>query len=151
MAAPTDLPELSPARPADEAAIRALLREAGLPDEDFAAHLAHFLVVRSGEALLGAVGYERHGADGLLRSLVVAPAARGGGLGGRLVAELTKRARAAGLSRFYLLTTTAEAFFRSRGYTRVERAAVPAAVAATPEFQSLCPASAVCLVREIGA
>lgn len=150
MSAPTDRIEITSAAPTDEAAIRALLREADLPDEDFAVHLAHFLVARAGATVVGAVGYERHGAEGLLRSLVVAPAARGGGLGGRLVAELTDRARAAGLRRFYLLTTTAEAFFRSRGYTRMDRAAVPAAIAATPEFQGLCPVSAVCLAREIG-
>ena len=69
-------------------AIAALLREAELPHEDFAGHLAHFLVVRQAGEVVGAVGFELHGRDALLRSLVVAPALRGAGLGGRLVRRL---------------------------------------------------------------
>jgi amino-acid N-acetyltransferase len=142
---------LEPAGPADEAAIRKLLREAKLPEEDFTAHLGHFLVARQDGTVVGAVGYEKHGTDALLRSLVVAPGCRHAGLGGRLVAQISARARAAGLTRFYLLTTTAEKFFVTRGFTKVDRKTVPAAVAATPEFQGLCPASAVCMVREVPA
>lgn len=140
---------LDSARVADEPAIRALLRQAGLPDEDFAPHLANFIVARRGESVVGAVGYELHGADALLRSLVVEPAERSAGLGRALVATLTRAARTAGVKRFYLLTTTAEPFFVRLDYTKIERAAVPAAVAAAPEFRSLCPASAVCLTRPI--
>ena len=139
------------ARPADEAAVRALLRQAGLPHEDFAAHLANFLVARQGGAIVGVVGFERHGPDALLRSLVVAPAARGAGLGDRLVRELTEAARRQGVARFHLLTTPAEGFFARRGFEKVARNSVPAEIAATPEFQSLCPATAVCLTREVGA
>ena len=142
---------IEPAVSADEAVIRQLLREAALPDGDFAAHLGHFLVARQVGAVVGAVGYEKHGSDALLRSLVIAPGCRNAGLGGRLVAQISARARAAGLTRLYLLTTTAEKFFAARGFAPVDRKAVPAAVAATPEFRSLCPASAVCMVREVPA
>ena len=140
---------ISAALPAVAAAIAALLRGADLPHEDFAAHLAHFLVARQGGAVVGAVGLERHGRNGLLRSLVVAPAQRGAGLGGRLVDRLESWARQLGLRRFYLLTTTAEAFFARRGFRRIARARVPAAVAATREFRSLCPVSAVCMTRAV--
>lgn len=142
---------ITPARPADGPAIRALLQAAELPHEDFAAHLAHFLVARQGGAVVGAVGFELHGSDALLRSLVVGPSCRGGGLGDRLVRELATVARRAGVTRFYLLTTTAEQFFARRGFAKIARELVPAAVAATPEFRSLCPASAVCLARDVSA
>jgi amino-acid N-acetyltransferase len=142
---------ITPARPADEPAIRALLRAAELPHEDFAAHLAHFLVARQGGAVVGAVGFELHGCDALLRSLVVEPSQRDGGLGDRLVRELATVARRAGVTRFYLLTTTAEGFFVRRGFAKIARELVPAAIAATPEFRSLCPASAVCLARDVSA
>lgn len=151
MPAANELLPIEEARPADSAAIRALLQQAGLPHEDFAAHLANFLVARQDGTVVGAVGCESHGRDGLLRSLVVAPAWRGAGLGGRLVGQIEARARAAGLGRFYLLTTTAEKFFAARGFAPTDRKTVPAAVAATPEFQGLCPASAVCMRREISA
>jgi amino-acid N-acetyltransferase len=137
------------AAPADEAAIRTLLREAGLPDEDFAGHLAHFLVARRAGAVVGAVGFELHGRDALLRSLVVAPAARGAGLGGELVKRLGRAAARAGAQQFFLLTTTAETFFARRGFARIERPGVPPAIAATREFNSLCPASAVCMTRAV--
>jgi amino-acid N-acetyltransferase len=150
MPAARDNPIIEAARPADEPAIRALLRQSELPHEDFAGHLANFLVARQDGAVVGAVGFERHGEGALLRSLVVAPAARGAGLGDRLVRELTEAARRRGVRRFYLLTTTAEAFFARRGFGKVARDSVPAAIAATPEFQSLCPASAVCLTKELG-
>lgn len=149
MPAAIDAVTIEPARPADEAGIRQLLRRAGLPHEDFAAHLAHFLVARSGRELVGAVGFERHGGDALLRSLVVAPDWQGDGLGGALVKRLAAEAQRAGVEQFYLLTTTAEKFFARRWFRRLPRDQVPAAVAATPEFQSLCPASAVCLTRPV--
>jgi len=142
---------LAAAGPDDVPAIAALLRAAALPHEDFAAHLAHFLVARRGGRVVGAVGFERHGRSALLRSLVVAPARRGAGLGGRLVRRLATAARRGGIRRFYLLTTTAERFFSKRGFRRIARARVPAAIAATREFHSLCPASAVCMTRALTA
>jgi len=144
-------PVIAAAAPADAAAIGALLRAADLPAEDFADHLAHFLVARRGDTVLGAVGLELHGRDALLRSLVVAPAARGRGLGGRLVDRLAAAARRRGARRFYLLTTTAETFFAHRGFERIERGGVPAAITATREFHSLCPVSAVCMTRPVAA
>ena len=142
---------LAAAGPDDVPAIAALLREAALPHDDFAGHLAHFLVVRRAGRVVGAVGFERHGRAALLRSLVVAPARRGAGLGGRLVSRLTAEARRSGIQRFYLLTTTAESFFARRGFRKVARQSVPAAIAATREFKSLCPVSAVCMTRPLAA
>ncbi len=138
---------IAAATPDDVPAIGALLRAADLPAGDFADHLAHFLVARQEGAVIGAVGFELHGRDGLLRSLVVAPERRGAGLGDALVRRLAAQARREGVERLYLLTTTAEAFFARRGFAKIARAAVPAAIAGSREFQSLCPASAVCMTR----
>lgn len=140
---------IGPAQAADASAIRALLRAADLPHEDFERHLANFLVGRRAGVVVGAGGFERHGRDALLRSLVVAPAERGRGWGDRLVRRLTADAAAAGVERFYLLTTTAEKFFTRRGFTVTARDRVPPAIAATEEFRRLCPASAVCLTRAV--
>jgi amino-acid N-acetyltransferase len=142
---------IAPAAWDDGPAIGVLLREAGLPHEDFAGHLANFLVARQRGRVVGAIGFERLGTDALLRSLVVAPARRGAGLGGRLVKRISAVARRRGVQRFYLLTTTAGPFFSRRGFRRIARAAVPAAIAGTREFNSLCPVSAVCMTRSLEA
>jgi N-acetylglutamate synthase-like GNAT family acetyltransferase len=50
---------------------------------------------------------------------------------------------------FYLLTTTAEAFFARRGFRKIARQSVPAAIGDTREFKSLCPSSAICMTRAV--
>ena len=53
------------------------------------------------------------------------------------------------LSCLYLLTTTAEEFFARCGYEPIDRSRVPEAIRATAEFQSLCPASSVCMRKRL--
>jgi amino-acid N-acetyltransferase len=138
------------ARPSDLPAIVRLLADAALPHDDLTPeHLRHFLVLRDGDEIAGLVGMEVAGDAGLLRSLAVPEARRGGGLASRLVDALEAHARAAGIRTLYLLTTTAEPFFARRGYARAERGAVPDAIAATPEFRSICPASAACMAKAL--
>ncbi|MBL9199348.1 MAG: GNAT family N-acetyltransferase [Opitutaceae bacterium] len=140
---------IAPAVATDAAAIAALLRDAGLPHEDFAPHLAHFLVARTpGGAIAGAIGAEVCGREALLRSLVVTPAWRGQGLGSRLLAGLERAAAAWGVERWWLLTLTADSFFAARGFRAAPRAEAPPAIAATAEFAGLCPSVASCWTRE---
>lgn len=144
----TDEMIIEAATPADVPAIAALLREAGLPSEDFATHVAHFLVARAAGQVVGAVGAELHGEAALLRSLVVAPARRAGGLGNRLVNELERAAAAWGVRRWWLLTTTAVKFFAQRGFKVAVRDDAPEAIRGTAEFRGLCPSVALCMSRE---
>ncbi len=154
--------QTQPARPDDLPLIRQLLQDCELPYEDLTAeHLPHFLVMRIGSLLpesdlnrsktqlLGVVGLEPCGRNGLLRSLAVAPAYRGQNLGEVLVGELEVKARHAGIGRLYVLTTTAANRFRQWGYEVADRASAPAQIQQTTEFQSLCPASAVCLSKPL--
>lgn len=128
--------------------VRRLLDEAGLPTADLVEPGPRStFVALDGAAVVGAVAIEPYAEAGLLRSLVVAPGWRGLGVGQALVAALEAHARAIGLERLVLLTQTAEAFFVARGYRSYERAQVPAAMRASPEFSSLCPASAACLSK----
>ncbi|HEX5870527.1 MAG TPA: arsenic resistance N-acetyltransferase ArsN2 [Longimicrobium sp.] len=138
------------ARPSDFSAVVRLLADAGLPHEDLTPeHLRHFLVLREGGGIAGVVGMEVAEDAGLLRSLAVPEARRGGGLASRLVNALEAHARDAGIRTLYLLTTTAEGFFARRGYAPADRAAVPDAIAATPEFRGICPASAACMAKAL--
>lgn len=147
----TGSPDFRVANAADLADVQALLKQAGLPFEDLsAAAMPDFIVLRgaSGE-LLAAGGVEIHGEDGLLRSVVVADTMRGKGLGGTVATMMERHARTKGIRALFLLTTTAAEFFPRLGYERFDRGSVPPAVAQSAEFASLCPASAVCMKKNL--
>lgn len=127
-----------------------LLESAGLPVADVTAyHMTHFFCVGSLTAPRGMVGVELHGSDALLRSLVVVPELRSTGLGTTLVEHVERHARAQGARTLYLLTTTAEGFFRSRGYVATPRDSAPSSIRSTAEFAGLCPASSAFLSKRL--
>jgi N-acetylglutamate synthase-like GNAT family acetyltransferase len=136
--------------PNDRPAVEALLTSNGLPlaGLELAAELT--LVARDGGALVGCAAVEPHGSVGLLRSVCVADAERGAGLGRRLVAEAESFSVSAGIGELYLLTETAAAWFPHLGYEVAERAAAPAALRTSPEFTGACPASAVMFRKRLG-
>ena len=130
--------------------VESLLAANGLPSEDVRAKPGSFFVALSGEDVVGAGGVEVHGTDGLLRSLVIVEHARGRGYGKTVCERLEEYARERGVERLYLLTTTAAAFFRARGYEEVPRDEAPPAIRGTTEFTDLCPDSATCLTKRLG-
>lgn len=133
----------------DVPAVRALLDGCGLPFADVSADRQELVVATGAGALVGCVALERHGAAVLLRSLAVAPGWRGRGVGRALHDRILATAALRGATAAYLLTTTAERFAAARGFERVERSAVPADVAASPQLRGLCPAAAVCMRRDL--
>jgi len=71
---------------------------------------------------------------------------------GRAIVEwLAAHAANAGARELCPPTFSAPDFFAACGFREFPREDVPAAVAATEKFANLCPASAVCLVREDAA
>jgi amino-acid N-acetyltransferase len=134
----------------NEPSVKQLLSESGLPTADITAqHLAHFFGCGHGPELEGVVGVELYGDVALLRSLAVTPDRRGSGLGSRLVAHAERHAQDQGVNSLCLLTTTAEAFFLRRGYTRIPREEAPAAIKATKEFSGICPVSSAFMVKHL--
>ena len=126
-----------------------LLDTEGLPVSDLGRSSSiNLLGVRKSGRLIGVVGFEVYGQDGLIRSLVVAPDRRGGGIGVNLVHEAEIRALSKGVSTLYLLTMTAASFFSRLGYATIERVTAPESISSTAEFQMLCPASAL-LMRKV--
>jgi amino-acid N-acetyltransferase len=93
-----------------------------------------FFYVGPAAAPIGIVGVQFYGDNALLRSLVVITERRTQGLGQRLVEHAERHARKRGAAAVYLLTTTAESFFQSRGYTVTPCDSAPRAIRSTPEF-----------------
>jgi amino-acid N-acetyltransferase len=140
---------LRAATPADLGAVRDLLHRHQLPTADLAESHPQFVVACEAERLIGAGALERFGSAALLRSVAVAPARRGSGVGRRIVEELERRARTSGIGELILLTTTAREFFERLGYRTADRAQIPPAVLTSAEFRSLCPASAACMTKNL--
>jgi amino-acid N-acetyltransferase len=137
---------------ADFTAVRDLLSAAHLPIEDLdTAPGLCFWIAEDEDRIVGAIGLEPFGPAALLRSLVVAPSHRGHGLGATLIATLAREARTLFVEVLVLLTETAETFFRRHGFEAIEREYVPDEVKRSAEFQSLCPASAVCMIKVLSA
>jgi SAM-dependent methyltransferase len=133
----------------EPAAGAALLAAAGLPLDGWDAAGVHRWGVRDGDRLLGVVALERHGDHGLLRSLAVAPEARGRGLAHALVAHALREARRLRLRDVAGLTTTVPELLPRWGFVEVARDALPAALTASPELQGACPASARAFLRSL--
>ena len=127
----------------DEA--RRLLGASRLPTDDLHDPAIELLGAWDGATLIGAIGLQRCGDAGLLRSLAVAPAWQGRGLGHELCARIVALARQRRLVALYLLTTTAADFFRRVGFRQVQRDDVPDEIRTTAEFSSLCPSTAAVL------
>jgi amino-acid N-acetyltransferase len=125
-----------------------LLEAEGLPASDLTdAHLEHFFFAGTDDAPTGLAGVELYGVDALLRSLIVGEGERGKGLGSALVRHVERYAASRQVRAIYLLTITAEAFFKGLGYERIERSQAPTAIQQTREFASLCPASSAFMVK----
>ena len=136
---------LRPADLADLAACRRLVDACGLPLGGLEHGFPGGYVVAVDEVLAGCAGVELYAGVGLLRSVAVAPAARGQGLGERLTRGRIDHARALRLESLWLLTTTASAYFARLGFAPVDRAAAPMSLRRSAEFAGVCPASATCM------
>ena len=133
-----------------EAGVKRLLRESYLDCSDLTPeHLRHFFGSGKKEKLEGVVGLELFETVGLLRSLAVVSSRQKSGLGSKLVAHAEDYARSRGIKFLYLLTVTAEDFFRQRGYQRCRREDAPSAIKETKEFSEICPVSSAFMVKHL--
>ena len=133
---------IRPATPNDWDRVAELLATAALPLDGARDHAKEFVVAERDGALVGCAAVERYGSAGLLRSVAVAPSERGKGTGAALVERSLDAARAAGIGKVVLLTTTAERYFPRFGFQVIDRSAVPDAVRDSAEFRGACPTSA---------
>src|SRR5512132_3997486 len=117
------------ARAADLESALTLLEQSALPTEGVADQFENgFAVIERSNKVLAVAGIELYGDDALLRSVAVAKAYRGRGLGEVIVQDRLGWAREHGVRDVYRLTTTASEFFPRFGFKQVERAAAPPAL-----------------------
>lgn len=131
---------------------RDALRSADLPSEDIDLPGRTFFEFTRDGKTVGWGGFETHGTDGLLRSLVVEPAYRSKGVGVAVLRVIEAKAAEQGIARFHLLTTTAPRFFEQQGYAEHQRGSEPARISQTEQFRKLCPGSAsyMCKALSLG-
>jgi len=135
------------AKKTDYESVKALLLKTNLPPDDIELHMENFLVIRhpapeaASDSIIGSVGLEIYRDAALLRSLAVDPDYQGRGLGSRLVDGIIEVAKVKGFKRLFLLTDTAEDFFKKRGFAVVTRDKVPDDMKQSIEFTTLCTSS----------
>src|SRR5258708_724865 len=136
---------IAPATAGDVDAIKQLLTANDLPTAGVDDHWKTFIVARDGDRIVGCGGSEAYQFAALIRSIAVDNDYRKHGLGRRIVRQLLDRLASRGLREFYLLTTTAEEYFKKRGFKTIDRDEVHPQLLASREFQDACPSSAICM------
>ena len=134
----------------DVTLIRNLLAESDLYHADIDGESGHqFLIAWQEDDLIGSVALEVAGQVALLRSLAVKPEYRRKGVATKLVDAIESHAKSQDIKDLYLLTLTAAEFFSGLGYRKTDRAQAPVSLQGTTEFKSVCPATAVCMKKEL--
>ena len=130
---------------ADIPFIEQLLTGNNLPTAGIQDHWKTFIVARDGGVIVGCAGSEAYPFVALIRSVAIADSHRSRGIGRRLVRQLLDRLSSRGIREFYLLTTSAQAYFAKRGFKPIERDEIHPQLLTSAEFQGACPDTAVCM------
>jgi amino-acid N-acetyltransferase len=130
------------AREADLDEVKALLGANELPLDGVDEAFSNFIIAEGGPSIVGTAGLEIYGRYALLRSAAVAKKWQGYGVGRALIGEMISRARSRNIDSIFLLTTTAENYFPSFGFVKIERSEVPAELGESAELKGACPSSA---------
>lgn len=146
---------IMPATADDRPDVEALLTACGLPldglDDAFP---RGFAVARVRGELAGAAGIEQWGDHGLLRSVAVAERFRKQHIAEVLVADrlawansLMREGDTMSIASVSLLTTNAEDYFARLGFQRIERAGLPASLAASTQTKLPACSTAIAMIR----
>jgi amino-acid N-acetyltransferase len=126
-----------------------LLKKENLPFEDLPSDLSGFYTAIHDDQLIGVIGMEPYGNNGLLRSMVVDSSFRNRHIAEQLVNTLEENAKTREMKTIYLLTETAEQYFSRKGYVRINRQDVPVELFRSSEFSHVCPVSATVMKKSL--
>ena len=128
---------------------REAIKSAGLPHQDLNYKTQVLILYYQDNLLIGTGGLEVMGRFALLRSVSVNLQSRGQNLGTQITIALLKTANKKGLDAIFLLTETAKDFFEKLGFEITSRERAPVEIQSTTQFSSMCPASALFMVRKL--
>ncbi len=141
---------IRPARSEDLHEVKNLLLNCGLHSEGVIDYLGDSYVVAEHQTeMIGVCGIEVYDDFGLLRSVAVSRKWQGRSLGRTLVENRISWAKARGIRALYLLTLDADRYFERNGFRRVRRDDVPVEIKDSLEFNSLCPETAIVMVKSL--
>ncbi|HLK29981.1 MAG TPA: arsenic resistance N-acetyltransferase ArsN2 [Puia sp.] len=123
--------------------IKKLLQQSDLPVEDISSDKVEFIVAIDSENIVGCIGIESYGTDGLLRSFAVAENFRSNNIGNELLQHLIMYSEQKNIKTLHLLTTTAEKYFLKKSFAIHNRNEAPQTIKQTTEFSEICPSSSV--------
>ena len=138
---------IAPARLSDYEVVAALLEREHLPLDGLRQHFETAFVAKAGNRIVGCSALEVYAGGALLRSVAVDAEYRGAGIGSDLTHVAIQLATERLVPAVYLLTSTAERFFRTFNFEIVDRADVPRSVTASEEFTHACPSTAIVMRR----
>lgn len=125
-----------------------LLQKNGLPAEDINGD-TYLFGTYDNDTLIGVAGLELYGNTALVRSVCVEEAYRSKGMAEILTEHLEHFAKKKGAHTLYLLTTTAENYFKRKGFIKIDRGAVPPPLSQSSEFSTVCPSSAIAMKKDL--
>ena len=125
-----------------------LLQQNNLPVDDLPGDIRLFGIYE-GDTLIGVSGIELYGHSALLRSLCVDTPYRSQGMAEILTEHLEQFAKKKGAQELYLLTTTAENYFKRKGFVKIDRSDVPPAMHQCSELSQDCPAPPAVLKKNL--
>ena len=141
------------AKASDLEAVYDLLKLVNLPIEGVEETIDHFLLLKhqtdTKEEIIGCVGLEKFEQYALLRSAAIHPDHQGKSYGKQLTQAIIAYAKLIGVEQLYLLTGSAESFFKKMGFTTIDRSQVPAIVKTSIEFVSLCDERATVMIFQV--
>jgi amino-acid N-acetyltransferase len=129
-------------------AITNLLNVNKLPYSDIEKINIDFIVAKNDNRIVGCIGLEKFGTEGMLRSFAVEDAFKNKGIGIELYHRLLSYAHQNTIRNLHLLTNTAREYFLKTGFLVIDRNKAPEVIKRTTEFSGLCPVSSTYMVLE---
>ena len=134
---------------ADLPEVQHILRETQLGEEGLSEHFPNFFVAEVDGAIVGVIGIEVYGEQGLVRSAAVLQPFQRRGIGDALVDAVERFGLDCGVKEFALLTTSAAEYFERRGFVRVARDTIRGTILSSEQFRGTCPSTAAVMRKTL--
>ena len=131
--------------------IKKLLSTVSLHNGDVSETIENCIVAIDKGKVVGTAAIECRKKHALLKSFAVSPSHQKTGIGKNLFQQISSLCYQLDIQNLFLLTTDAESYFTKFNFIIIGRDTVPKILSETTEFQTLCPASAICMQLDLGS